>query len=302
MVWAVIGAGLIMTVEALVQQAYTANLIYGVYRPRWDWAVFGPYVNRNQFAGYMLMVVPLGIGFSAEALDRLRHAWGRRRRRAWLALGDPEGSAFFRRAAIAMVLVTGLLATGSRGGLLGFMAAAVAFALTSRRRVALVALGLTGAMGLAWIGLSAHWAGFLSRGLQGRAEIWRDCLRMLPAHPVFGAGFNAFGTSYIPYQRVWTNLWVPAAHSEYLQIAVDLGLAGTVVALILLATLLRHGHASARQGPFHAGVFAGVVALLAHNLVDFNWQLAANAATFAALAGLATQAAPARVDPPRRHA
>jgi hypothetical protein len=47
----VVGVGFVMTIEALVQQAYSANLIYGLYQPRWDWAVFGPYVNRNLFAG-----------------------------------------------------------------------------------------------------------------------------------------------------------------------------------------------------------------------------------------------------------
>ena len=300
---AIIGAGLVMTIEALVQQAYSANLIYGIWRPRWDWAVFGPYVNRNLFAGYMLMVVPLGIAVCAESLDRLRHAWGRRRRRAWLALGDAEGSAFFRRAAMAMIVVTGLLATGSRGGLLGFMAGAATLAFTSRRRAMFAAVALIAVLGLAWIGLSAHWSGFVSRGLQGRAEIWRDSLRMVPDHPVLGAGFNAYGTSYLRYQRVWTHLWVPAAHSEYLQILIDLGIAGTITASILLFTLLRRGWATARQGAWQSGVFASLVAVLAHNLVDFNWHLAANAATFAALAGLATQPAGSRhLDPPPRHA
>jgi O-antigen ligase len=305
LVKAVIGAGLVMTVEALVQQAYSANLIYGVWRPRWDWAVFGPYVNKNFFAGYMVMAVALGIALCAESLDRLRHAWGRRRRRAWLALGDAEGSVFFQRATVAMVLLTGLLATGSRGGLLGFAAAGAALAFASRRRATLVALVLVAALGVTWIGLSAHWSGFLTRGLQGRAEVWRDCLRMIPDHPVFGAGFNAFGTSYLAYQTVWRTHWIPAAHSEYLQIVVDLGIAGAAIAVALLWTLLRQAGASSRQDALHAGLFAGVVAVLAHNLVDFNWHLAANSATFVALAGVGTQgsgAAARRLDPPPRHA
>lgn len=302
--YVVIGAGFFMTVEALVQQAYSANVIYGLYRPTWDWAVFGPYTNRNLFAGYMLMAVPLGIGSCAEAFDRLRHAWGRRRRRPWLALGDAEGSTFVRRAAVAMVLVTGLLATGSRGGLLGFAAGGAALLYAARKRRGLaVALALVAALGVAWVGLSEHRRGFVSRGLQGRAEVWEDSARMIPAHLVFGAGFNAFGSSYPPRQHVWRSSWVLATHNEYLQLAIDAGLAGCVAAGLLLFTLLRRGYRAARHGAWHAGVFASVVALLAHNLVDFNWQLAANAATFAALAGLAVQApAGHHLDPSDRHA
>ena len=69
--------------------------IYGVWRPRWDWAVFGPYVNRNHFAGYLVMAAPLAIGFALEALRRLRAAWVRRRR-GWLLLGEKEGNAVLR--------------------------------------------------------------------------------------------------------------------------------------------------------------------------------------------------------------
>jgi O-antigen ligase len=304
LVYAVVAAGFLLTIEALVQRAYSANVIYGLYRPRYDWAVFGPYPNPNLFAGYMLMAVPLGIALCAESLDRLRHAWGRRRRRAWLALGDPEGSAFFRRVAIAMVLVIGLLATGSRGGLLGFAAAGAALLYAARkRRGMLVALVLVGAIGIGWIGLSEHRRGFITRGMQGRAEIWRDCARMVPPHLVFGAGFNAFGTSYLPYQTVWTSTWVGAAHNDYLQVLIDLGVAGAAAGGVLLFVLLRRAHRSAAQGAVHAGLFASLVAVLAHNLVDMNWQIAANAATFVALAGLAVQAPSSHhLDPTHGHA
>jgi hypothetical protein len=40
-------------------------------------------------------------------------------------------------------------------------------------------------------------------------------------------------------------------------------------------------------------VLGALLACCFHNLVDFNWQIPANAATFAALAGVATAAAEA---------
>jgi O-antigen ligase len=291
-----------MTIEALVQQAYSAHVIYGLSRPIFDWGVFGPYTTKNLFAGYMLMAVALGMGFCLEALDELRRAWRRRRKRAWLALGDAEGNAFLRWVSISMVLVSGLLATGSRGGLLGLGTLLAALVATARRRrsTTLAVAGLA-TLGIVWIGLAAQRNGFISRGSSMRVDIWTDSVAMVPDHPLFGAGFNAFGTSYPPRQRVWRTLWIGTTHNDYLQVLIDTGIAGFVPFVAMLVVLVRRGFASARNGPVHAGVFAGLAGVMAHNIVDYNWQLAANAATFVALAALAVQTAP-HLDPLRRPA
>jgi O-antigen ligase len=295
--------GFAMTIEALVQQAYTRNLIYGVYKPRWDWAVFGPYVNRNLFAGYMLMAVPLGAGLAAEALEDLRRAWGRRRR-GWLALGDAEASAFLRWVAVAMLLVVGLLATRSRGALLGLVVWAVVVPLMSRHRLlALVAVGLVAALGLMWVGLDFQMQAFHGRGYVDSARflIWRNSLGLVPLHPLFGSGFNAFGSALPPRQTVFRTEWIGTTHNEYLQVLVDLGIVGFLLFGRLLVVLVRQIALTAKQSAFHAGLFGSLIAVLAHNLVDCNWQIAANAATFAALAGIAMQpvAPSAPVDRPR---
>jgi hypothetical protein len=43
------------------------------------------------------------------------------------------------------------------------------------------------------------------------------------------------------------------------------------------------------MGPLDAARLASLLALALHNVVDFNWQVPANAATFVALAGLASR-------------
>jgi O-antigen ligase len=288
----VVGVGFVMTIEALVQQAISSNHIYGLWRPTWDWAVFGPYVNRNLFAGYMLMALSVGLGLTAESLGGLRRAWSRRRRRAWLALGDPEGTAFFRWTAVSMVLMVGLLATRSRGAILGLVVSALAILLVSRHRLrTILALVVVGGLGVAWFGVESHIQVFASRGLQDlpRVAIWADSARLVPSHPLFGAGFNAFGTAYLPWQRIFVYEWVGTTHSEYLQAAVDLGLVGFGIVAALCAILIVRGARSAAQGAFHVGLFGAIAAVLAHNMVDINWQLPANAATFTVLAGLLVQ-------------
>src|SRR5206468_3087542 len=71
----VVAVGLVLTVVGLVQARSGRPGIYGLWRPTFDWAVYGPYVNRNHFAGYMVMAIPLALGFALEALGGLRRAW-----------------------------------------------------------------------------------------------------------------------------------------------------------------------------------------------------------------------------------
>jgi O-antigen ligase len=141
--------------------------------------------------------------------------------------------------------------------------------------------------GLLWVDVGATRTAFATRGLQqSRLGLWRDALRMVPRFPLLGAGFNAFGTSYTEYQTVERYEWYGEAHNEYLQALTDLGLAGAAMVLALVVRLLRCAFRAAATGALDAGLLGALLAVCAHNLVDFNWQIPANAATFAALAAL----------------
>lgn len=296
----VVGVGVALTVVAFVQAASPEpRRIYGLWRPRWDWAVFGPYVNRNHFAGYLVMAAPLAIGFALEAIGRLRAAWGRRRR-GWLLLGEREGNAVLRWSAVVMVIVAGLLASRSRGGVSSFALAALLLPLASphRRRTALVVSLLVG-LGLAWIGVGDILSAFEVRGIKGsRLDMWRDMLSMVPRFPLFGDGWNAFATAFPWYQTVWKTDWIGEAHNDYLQVLIDAGALGAGLFVALLAVVFRGALARASRSPLDLGLFGALLGLALHGLVDFNGQIPANAATWIALAALAV-GRPARDPAPR---
>ena len=290
----------LMTLAALVQAASAEpTRIYGLWKPQWDWGVFGPYVSRNHFAGYLAMAIPLAVGFAAESSLDVRRSWAHRRF-GWVALGDPAGMAAIRRGASAMVLVVGLLASHSRGGLLAFGAAAVALIALLRRWRALL-LPLVAALmviGLFWVDVGATRAAFTTRSLQqSRLALWGDAVRMVPRFPLLGAGFNAFGTSYTQYQTIERYEWYGEAHNEYLQALLDLGIVGAALVAALLLRLLRAGMRAAAATPLDAGVLGAILACCVHNAVEFNWQIPANAATFAALAGVIMRRASALPEP-----
>jgi O-antigen ligase len=139
-----------------------------------------------------------------------------------------------------------------------------------------------------WLEPAGLTRSFESRGFGlGRARIWADAVRLVPDFPLLGVGFNAFGTAYPRYQTIWKSNWIGEAHNEYLQVLIDLGLLGAVLASALLLLLLRAALHVARRGQaLDAGLLGSVLAACLHNLVEFNWQIPANAVCFAVLAGV----------------
>jgi hypothetical protein len=55
----------------------------------------------------------------------------------------------------------------------------------------------------------------------------------------------------------------------------------------LLLPVLRAALRGARRGGLRLGLLGALAGLALHNIVDFNWQIPANAATWVALAALA---------------
>lgn len=296
----VVATGLVVCVLALLQAASAEpTKIYGLWRPAEDWGVFGPYVNRNHFAGYVAMATALALGFAAQAFRELRRSWSRRRV-GWLALGDAAGSATLGRSAVALTLIVGLLASQSRGGLMAFILSTAAMPLLLRRRSAAVLVVGLAVAGLAWVGVSGFVLAFESRGIgASRLDLWRDALHLVPRYPLLGVGLNALGTAYPPHQTYFKSVWWGEVDNEYLQVLVDTGIVGALVAGFLLVRLFGAAVRGARHGAFETGVAGALFAAAFSNLVESNWQIPANAATFAALAGVALRAeGDARTDPP----
>ncbi|HET7290978.1 MAG TPA: O-antigen ligase family protein [Vicinamibacteria bacterium] len=290
-----VGSAALMAVEAMIQaQSAEPTRILGLYKPRWDWGVFGPYVNKNHFAGYLVLAFPLALAWAREALRDLRREW-ERRRVGWVALGDAVGARTIGRAALAFVLAAGLLFSRSRGGLLAVAFATLAAPLLLRRKR--LAIASTVALAIATFvlyGLDALQP-TAGRGMDhARFGLWRDALNMLPDFPLLGSGLNTFGTAYVGYRTVFAIGWFGEAHNDYLQALLDLGVPGFACAVALTWVLLGLAIRGAHSGAIALGLLGTVLASCAHALVDFNWQIPGNAATFALLAGLAVQEPPGR--------
>jgi O-antigen ligase len=286
--------------------------IYGFWEPRYRGNPFGPFVNRNHFAGWMIMVLPLALagGYAAWERGKATHAAGFHGRLSWLSSPSAAGTLLMTFAALVMGL--SLLMSQSRSGMAGFAAGTLIFAWivirhqeSRQARVAAAAV-----MSVVLIGAAA-WAG-LDRIAQrvssvpgdistagGRLQAWSDTTHIIRDFPATGTGLNTYGTAMILYQTGDRRLHFQEAHNDYLQLAAESGLLVGLPIVFTLAFFIRDVRRRFKEAPregttywFRVGAVVGLVSIAIQALLDFSLQMPGNAALFAVLAAVALHQSP----------
>ncbi len=290
LVWFLLVLGFVVAVFGIIQH-YTFNgKLYWVRELRYGGGPFGPYVNRNHFAGLMELIVPLGLGMLV-----LRGA-----RRDQLPL-----------VALFTILPIGaLFLTASRGGIMTFLVqlgllGMLALARTVWRRQLAVISGvliLAGAF-VAWLGVGRaleRFAEFRSQEVSEarRLVIIKDSWRIFLDHPLMGTGLGTLESVYPRYESSYDGKVVNHTHNDYVEALADTGVIGGLCCLAFLVGLfyLVRTNLDSEQGPFiravHIGALVACVGLLVHSLVDFNLHIPSNALLFLLQASLASTSMP----------
>jgi O-antigen ligase len=287
---------------------------------------FGPFVNRNHFAGFMELLIPLPLALIVG------RGVGRDK---WIIYGF-----------MTAMMGTALVLSASRGGILSLSIQLLMFPLLARRewrqrkqlkdwsstevgalilppsgtvpalpgefsgaqnrheawRYILGSLVFVGCIiaGVIWIGaepvvtrfsLSDQVAHARPIVQQLRPATWKNTIKMIRANPVFGIGLGAYPKIYPHYDESTGYFLVDAAHNDYLQVLADLGIIGGALggAFVMVFIMLSR---KALAAPGHLersaalGSTVGCIGLFAHSFVDFNLQITANALVFLILVAL----------------
>ncbi|NQT15842.1 MAG: O-antigen ligase family protein [Planctomycetes bacterium] len=210
---------------------------------------------------------------------------------------------------LMILVVAGILCTGSRGGAISMAVAGVCVALVFLRKrqagpIGLLLVGmLVAGAGLAyWTGLGDDLAGRLGRLIAncGSGEVrlphWRDASRAAADFWPLGTGFGTYRYAYLPYQTRLGESWFFHAENQYLEALVEGGVVGLIlllsaIALVFLAVLRLVG----ARGPCASSAIAcaGLFALVSqglHSLVDFGLYIPANMLLFAMICGVVSAA------------
>lgn len=271
--------GFLLACFAVMQNLVQPGVLYWMRKPVGG-EVFGPYVNRNHYAGLMEMLFPIPL------MMGMRYDVPVGKKALWLFC--------------AAVMAGSIVLSQSRGGLTACVVECVALAIYLRsghrhdRRFAWEVVALVLLVG-AFVVVSATgnvFGRFAQLGPLDRITIVRDGMHMFAQHPVIGWGLNTFSVVYPSYRSFYTDLSIDQAHNDYLQILIETGILGflTMISFIVLLyrTALRRTD-QWRSRPLYAlvlGALVGCTGMLVHSLLDFNMHIPANAAVFYALAGI----------------
>lgn len=249
----------------------------------------GTFINRNYFAGYLLMVIPLSMGFlfSRESIKKVRYMGWRHR------LSSLDGKTVLIAFGI-MLMILGLLFSASRMGILSLLLSftLIIFLFRDPQRkekkfsgtsVLIFGLALLWAV---WIGLDAVINRFfnVSEDFKMRWIIWMNTFQIIKEFPLFGSGLGTF-TQVFPMHRAFhIRGLVTHAENDFLQLASEVGLVGIGILLILFIFLFFKAVSGIRslshwgtQRYIGIGGLVGILALMFHSIVERNLQVPANA-------------------------
>jgi O-antigen ligase len=301
-VWFGMFFGFLISIFGILQHLTFNGKLYWFREMRYGGIPFGPYVNRNHFAGFIELILPLAL---------IPLFLGRVRRERWPVVG-----------LFAVVPIGALFLSASRGGIVSFGVelAVLALVMILRRTVgkqlfAGAAVLLLAVLMVSWLGVGQLLQRFSSfQSLEAtagkRASMRRDTWQIFLHHPITGTGLGTLQIVYPPFESLYDGKIVHHSHNDYLEALAETGLLGGLCCAWFLGVLfleslkklpqLNHSFPGALQ-------LAGLVActgFLVHSLVDFNLHIPSNALLFFLMAHLATseiQSASPLSSPQRSH-
>jgi tetratricopeptide (TPR) repeat protein len=311
---AIVLSGLLVATIGLVERVtWNGKVLWTIVPYQWSDAFLaptvraqGPFVNPDHFANYLAMVLPLAIAVTispglvceAASVMAFRIFSGLASLVVCAALLMSMSRAAIGAAACGMVVLGMMLTRRAGNEVFGYGFFYRHRALVLVGSVALFLLLLLPLAGTSGIGQSGGRLGqqiTSESGRDDRLPVWRDAVKMVADFPVTGVGLNCFSELFARYQRApWSPLFWDAAHNDYLQSAIELGLLGLLLILwaatALVWRLVRSLRmVEARITVLIGGFLAAAVAAAIHEFFDFPLQIPANALLLAVLMGLAVR-------------
>ncbi len=285
-VWFVLVLGFAVSLFGIIQHFTFNGKLYWVRELRYGGIPFGPYVNRNHFAGLVELVAPLGLAtllLRAEQRDRVP------------LIGI-----------LTLVPIGALFMAASLAGIICFLLelGLLMILIFLRRRgqthvmAAAIMVLLAGAF-VAWLGVGPALDRFttyrkLEVSEQRRTEMFYDTWHIFKDHPLLGTGFGTLQAVFPRYETLYDGNVVLHSHDDYLEALAETGLVGGIFWASFLIVLFRDAWKRLRAATdsldlaFHIGALSACCGILAHSWVDFNMHIPSNALLFLLLAGLAT--------------
>jgi len=270
-----------------IAQNFTSHYVLYWYRPLTNGGnPFGPYVNRNDFAGLMELLAPIGLSlvlFRGVRTEQMPFV-----------------------GILTVVPIIALVLTGSRGGIvsfvfeLGVLTLIVYVARSKKSQIVPFAIVLLVALlAVGWLGtnrvldrFTSHRADELTANR--RVTMLKGTWHVFLAHPLIGCGLGTLVAVYPRYEPYYDGKIVDHAHNDYVEALAETGIAGGICGLAFFLLWLREARMRfvREQIAFSKAIHvAGVTAcagMAVHSFVDFNLHIPANGLVFLVMTALST--------------
>ena len=302
--WAVAVNGAALAFFGLIQKLTWDGMLY--------WSVpchggpFGPFVNRNNGAGYLNLCLAAALGVVVWILGRSRT--GAAGSLSTSAEADTSLIAAMPLTAFSLAgcIVAGIVCALSRGAWIALIGASLVTATVGLwvrpRGMRLRAFTLVAVIGLSlvgWVGLQESVFARLGTLLDGdkflatgaRLPHWQESLQIVPDFWITGSGLGTYRYVYGLYQKQPLEGWFYHAENQYVEALADGGAVGLILLLTMIGAVSFACWRVLRRDPDTGGFAFGVAATFAlatqaiHGYFDFGLYMPANAMLLALLCG-----------------
>ena len=286
LIWFLMSLGFAVAIFGILQQLTFNGKLYWFREMTFGGIPFGPYVNRNHFAGFAEMVVPVAL---------VPLLMGRVRRERWLVV-----------TLFALLPIGALFLSASRGGIVSFTAELLMIILVLALRRTGGKHVLAGSFVLILAFLFVSWLGVrqildrfssmqtLEVTAGKRGSMRQDTWAIVRDHRAYGTGLGTLQIVFPAYETLYDGKLVTHAHNDYLEALADTGITGGLLCAwflgVLFFTALRQLFQPNKPfaAALHLSGLAACTGFLVHSLVDFNLHIPGNALLFFVMANLAT--------------
>jgi tetratricopeptide (TPR) repeat protein len=288
---------------AIAQQVDSPDKIYWLRSVPDNASPFGPWINPNQFAGYMEMMSPLALGLFLFYKPR-GHSDITPREKIVNFFTMPGSNLYLFIGSAATLMALSVFVSLCRGGILTITLSVFVFMLLYNMKrprhgpaAILVIIGCV-IIAVSWFGWDTVITEF-NHGVtpsgelsDGRFYLWADSLRIIQSFFLFGSGFGTYIDIFPSFRSVPGYSIFDHAHNDYLELLTDGGIIGFALAGWFVLTILNHGRRKirARRDKYAVllgiGAYTGIIAMLIHSVTDFNMHNGADGLYFFFLCGL----------------
>jgi O-antigen ligase len=244
--------------------------------------IFSTFGNRNNYASYMVMIIPLCIGYALSSDNK------------------PKKLLF---SFLAAMLSVSVFLSLSRAGLISLflaLSALVSWQLMSRKIVrsqdALLtaAISITVLFLLFFVSIEPLKERFseVHRGLADRLSLYRDSLMIVKDFPLFGVGLGDFRYIFTSYSTVSRGAQYTYLHNDNLQLIIETGMLGSFFYLLFFLILFKDiiTQLGRRRDPFVKNIviagMSGLLGVVFHGFFDFSFHIPAVSFMFWLILGL----------------